>query len=54
MASATPAAGKRPFYQSLYFQVITAIVIGILLGHFNPSVGESMKPLAMGSSSSSR
>jgi aerobic C4-dicarboxylate transport protein len=48
MASATPAAGKRPFYQSLYFQVITAIVIGILLGHFNPSVGESMKPLGDG------
>ena len=25
---------SKPFYKSLYFQVITAIVIGVLLGHF--------------------
>ena len=25
---------KKPLYRSLYFQVITAIVIGVLLGHF--------------------
>jgi len=24
----------KPFYKSLYFQVITAIVLGVLLGHF--------------------
>lgn len=49
---ATVDAGKgsvpKPFYRSLYFQVITAIVIGVLLGHFYPSVGESMKPLGDG------
>ncbi len=39
---------KPPFYKSLYLQVITAIVIGVLLGHFYPSVGESMKPLGDG------
>lgn len=42
------AAAPRPFYRSLYFQVITAIVIGALLGHFMPSLGESMKPLGDG------
>jgi aerobic C4-dicarboxylate transport protein len=36
---------KKPFYQSLYLQVITAIVIGVILGYAYPSVGESMKPL---------
>ena len=38
----------KPLYQSLYFQVITAIVIGVLLGHFNPQLGEAMKPLGDG------
>ena len=39
---------KRPFYQSLYVQVIAAIIVGILLGHFLPGVGEAMKPLGDG------
>lgn len=38
----------KPFYQSLYFQVITAIVIGVLLGHFYPETGAAMKPLGDG------
>src|SRR5438477_11676402 len=38
----------KPFYKSLYFQVITAIVIGVLLGNFYPSTGEAMKPLGDG------
>ena len=38
----------KPFYRSLYFQVITAIVIGILLGHFYPETGAAMKPLGDG------
>lgn len=39
-------AGKpRRLYKSLYFQVICAITIGVLLGHFFPDVGASMKPL---------
>ena len=36
---------RKPLYQSLYFQVICAIVIGVLLGHFYPALGEQMKPL---------
>ena len=35
----------KPLYRSLYFQVVTAIVIGILLGHFYPETGAAMKPL---------
>jgi aerobic C4-dicarboxylate transport protein len=45
---ANDSSPKRPFYRSLYVQVITAIVIGVLLGHFAPAVGESMKPLGDG------
>lgn len=36
---------KQKFYQILYVQVIFAIVVGILLGHFYPEMGEKMKPL---------
>ncbi|CAE6844092.1 MULTISPECIES: dicarboxylate/amino acid:cation symporter [Paraburkholderia] len=39
---------RRPFYKSLYFQVITAIVIGVLVGHFYPHTGTAMKPLGDG------
>jgi aerobic C4-dicarboxylate transport protein len=39
---------RQPFYKSLYFQVITAIVIGVALGHFYPSLGAEMKPLGDG------
>lgn len=34
--------------KSLYFQVIVAIIIGVLIGHFYPKVGESLKPLGDG------
>ncbi|MDK4594629.1 cation:dicarboxylase symporter family transporter [Kingella kingae] len=36
---------KQKFYQILYVQVVFAIVLGILLGHFFPQTGEAMKPL---------
>lgn len=50
---------KKPIYKSLYFQVIIAILLGILVGHFSPSgtqiingveqhipgLGEKLKPL---------
>ena len=42
------AAPRRPLYKSLYAQVLTAIVIGVLLGHFWPQAGEAMKPLGDG------
>lgn len=43
-----PQATKKPLYRSLYFQVIVAIVIGVLLGHFWPETGAAMKPLGDG------
>jgi len=39
---------KKPLYKSLYFQVVAAIVIGILLGYFYPETGAAMKPLGDG------
>ena len=39
---------KPPLYRSLYFQVVCAVVAGVLLGHFYPSVGADMKPLGDG------
>ena len=44
----TTAKRKTPIYKVLYFQVICAIVIGILLGTFMPEVGAKMKPLGDG------
>jgi aerobic C4-dicarboxylate transport protein len=38
----------KPIYKSLYFQVITAITLGVLLGHFLPETGAAMKPLGDG------
>jgi aerobic C4-dicarboxylate transport protein len=43
-----PPVKKLPLYRSLYVQVITAVIIGVLLGHFYPHLGESMKPLGDG------
>lgn len=39
---------SKKFYQTLYFQVIVAIVTGILLGHFYPSFAVQLKPLGDG------
>ncbi|ESZ75471.1 C4-dicarboxylate ABC transporter [Mesorhizobium sp. L103C105A0] len=43
-AAAEPR-GKLPFYRHLYVQVLTAIAAGVLLGHFYPELGASLKPL---------
>ncbi|PPU65559.1 dicarboxylate/amino acid:cation symporter [Xanthomonas pisi] len=42
---AGPAPAPLPFYRQLYFQVVVAIVLGALLGHFQPAFAESLKPL---------
>src|ERR1700752_666304 len=42
------AKTHKPLYRSLYFQVICAIVIGVLVGHFYPETGTAMKPLGDG------
>jgi aerobic C4-dicarboxylate transport protein len=41
----TDGATKSPWYSHLYFQVLIAITAGALIGHFNPTLGESLKPL---------
>ena len=35
-------------FKSLYFQVLVAIGIGVLLGHYYPELGAQMKPLGDG------
>jgi aerobic C4-dicarboxylate transport protein len=40
------AVRRKKWYQHLYTQVLIAVAIGILLGHFYPSLGEAMKPLS--------
>ncbi len=47
-STTSTSARKLPLYRSLYVQVITAVIIGVLLGHFYPAVGEAMKPLGDG------
>ena len=42
---ATAAPSHKKIYQHLYLQVLCAIAIGVLLGHFYPSLGAQMKPL---------
>ena len=39
---------KKPFYKILYVQVLFAIVCGVLLGVFYPSLAVDMKPLGDG------
>jgi aerobic C4-dicarboxylate transport protein len=41
---ATPVV-RRPFYRSLYFMVLVAIVSGGLIGHLWPEFGVQLKPL---------
>ncbi len=43
----TPTLPSKPLpiYRQLYFQVIVAIVLGAILGHYEPLIGEKMKPL---------
>jgi aerobic C4-dicarboxylate transport protein len=47
LAKTEAAAPERrlPFYRQLYVQVLAAIALGALLGHFNPELGASLKPL---------
>src|SRR6059058_4807380 len=47
MVQATTAGApvqQRSFWRHLYVQVLIAIAVGALLGHFYPSVGAQMKP----------
>ena len=41
---ATIPAGK-PWYRHLYVQVVIAILLGVVIGHFWPATGEALKPV---------
>jgi len=43
--SSSPRSAKKPFYRTLYFHLLVAILFGGLLGHFAPSLAVQMKPL---------
>src|ERR1700754_3848517 len=47
LPSSTSAVAK-PFYSTLYFQVLVAIALGVILGHYFPDLGTKMKPLGDG------
>jgi aerobic C4-dicarboxylate transport protein len=48
MTSNPPVPARRPLYRSLYFQVVCAVILGVLLGYFDPQLGAAMKPLGDG------
>ncbi|MDO9321967.1 MAG: dicarboxylate/amino acid:cation symporter [Pseudomonas sp.] len=39
---------RKPFYRSLYVQVLVAIALGVAIGHFYPQAGVALKPLGDG------
>ena len=41
-------AVRRPWYSVLYIQVLIAIAIGVVVGHYFPKTGVAMKPLGDG------
>src|SRR6476660_2113207 len=41
----TRAAPRKPWYTVLYIQVLIAIALGVLVGHFFPQTGNALKPL---------
>jgi aerobic C4-dicarboxylate transport protein len=44
-AAAPPAPRRKPFYANLWVQVLVAIALAVLLGHFSPARAIAMKPL---------
>ena len=47
-AVSVPPRARKPWYSILYIQVLIAIAIGILIGHFYPNTGKALKPLGDG------
>ncbi|MGI8470136.1 MAG: dicarboxylate/amino acid:cation symporter [Pyrinomonadaceae bacterium] len=45
MESPNAVATRQPFYKVLYFQVLAAIILGVLVGFLFPDFGASLKPL---------
>src|ERR1700749_74899 len=45
MATSVESKKTQSWYLQLWFQVLVAMVMGIALGHFYPSLGTQMQPL---------
>ncbi len=45
---------RKAFYRHTYFQVLLAIAVGSLIGHFAPQTGQALRPFGDGSFASSR
>ncbi|MGE3844322.1 MAG: cation:dicarboxylase symporter family transporter, partial [Vicinamibacterales bacterium] len=47
MTTATSPAtpGKRPFYRDLSFQVLVGMGLGVIVGHYSPQFGPTVRPL---------
>jgi aerobic C4-dicarboxylate transport protein len=46
--SAPVRPATRRWYQQLWIQVLVAMVLGVLIGHFYPQAGQSLQPLGDG------
>jgi aerobic C4-dicarboxylate transport protein len=46
--ASAPAKSHRPWYTVLYIQVLIAIAVGVLIGHYFPKTGTALKPLGDG------
>ena len=44
----SPLVAQTPFYKTLYFRVLVAIVAGVMVGFFFPTFAQSLKPLGDG------
>jgi aerobic C4-dicarboxylate transport protein len=44
----TSPPARKPWYRILYVQVLIAVAIGIVIGHFFPDVGKALKPFGDG------
>ena len=48
MSTAHAVPGKQPLYRSLFFQVVVALCLGILVGTLWPGFAQALKPLGDG------
>ncbi|MGB2666084.1 MAG: dicarboxylate/amino acid:cation symporter [Candidatus Acidiferrum sp.] len=48
LMTTVPAAHKKPFYASLWIQVLVAIAVAVVLGYLSPAKAIAMKPLGDG------
>ena len=47
-ASPDSPPARTPWYRVLYLQVLIAVALGIVLGHFTPETGKALEPLSKG------